>query len=189
MKGIGDWRRIEAEVNAAAGSNLTAADEACLRWVRAMAAVQLCGKGKGMSLAEGATAMTELGLPTTQQQMKDAGKNARTPVRKGGRAEACKVRRTTMLPELPKAMPEFLKKLERHFDQTSISKQGVAVLERAKALCFGAENLSQVRGCCSEYRGYEPTPCRETPPSGQQSTGLLPSTPHTPKPQKAGETQ
>jgi hypothetical protein len=163
LKGIADWRKIEAEINAAAGSNLTAADEACLRWMRVMAAVQLCGKGKGMTLVEGAAAISELGLPTTQQQMKDAGKNARTPVRKGARVGARRPRRIRALLKQPRAMPEFLRKLERHSDQTSISKQGVAVLERAKALCFGAQNLSQVRGCCSEYRGYEPTPCRVTP--------------------------
>ena len=64
LKGIADWRQIEAEVIAAAVTGITTAEEACLLWMRAMAAVHSCGKGKAMTLTEGAAAITELGLPT-----------------------------------------------------------------------------------------------------------------------------
>lgn len=138
LKTLFDWRQIEAEVNALAGSSLTVAEDACLRWMRRMAAVLLCGKEKALTLAEGAAAITELGLPTTSQQMRDAGKNARVPVRKGVRARASKEEQNPLLPKPPKAMGEFLRKLERHLDQTGISKQGVAVFDRAKALIWEA---------------------------------------------------
>lgn len=119
LKGIDDWRRISSEVNSAGGTSITTAEEGCLLWLRAMAAVHLCGKGKAMTLKEGAAAITELGLPTTAQQMKASGKNAR--MRHGGK-----------LPKPPLAMAGFLNRLEANLDQNSISKHGLTLIQKAR---------------------------------------------------------
>ena len=124
LKAIADWRRISAEVNAAGGTSITTAEEGCLLWLRAMAAVHLCGKGKAMTLAEGAAAVTELGLPTTALQMKRAGDITRR--RHGGKR--------TGLPKPPPAMAGFLTKLEARFDPNSFSKQGVTLIQKTKTL-------------------------------------------------------
>ena len=121
LKGIADWRQIEAEVIAAAVTGITTSEEACLLWMRAMAAVHLCGKGKAMTLAQGAAAITDLGLPTTAAQMADAGKNAR----KRGAGKLVKP---------PEAMARFLTKIETRFAPTSFSKHGVTLIAKARTL-------------------------------------------------------
>ena len=121
---MADWRRIEAEVAAAAGTDLTAAEAECLRWMRSMAGVLLCGEGKTMTLAEGAAAITELRLPTSPRQLADAGKNARK--RGGSTAET--------LPKPLEAMAVFLARLEPGLGLTTISKHSVTLIARTKIL-------------------------------------------------------
>ena len=106
---------------AAAVTGITTSEEACLLWMRAMAAVHLCGKGKAMTLAQGAAAITDLGLPTTAAQMADAGKNAR----KRGAGKLVKP---------PEAMARFLTKIETRFAPTSFSKHGVTLIAKARTL-------------------------------------------------------
>jgi hypothetical protein len=143
LKDMADWRRIEAEVAAAAGTDLTAAEAECLRWMRSMAGVLLCGEGKTMTVAEGAAAITELGLPTSPRQLADAGKNARK--RGGSTAET--------LPKPPEAMAGFLARLEPGLGLTTISKHSVTLIARTKILMNRASKLPQVLWCHHDYGG------------------------------------
>lgn len=57
LKGTADWRRISAEVSAAGGTSISTAEEVSFQWLRSMAVAHLSGKGKAMTLAEGAAAI------------------------------------------------------------------------------------------------------------------------------------
>ena len=121
LKGIADWRCIEGELAGVADSTLTTAEAEVLRWMRAMAAAHLCGKGRAMTLAEGATAITELGLPSTATQVADAGKNIRS---RGARR----------LPKPPEALASFIAKIEARSAPSTISKHGVTLIAKARTL-------------------------------------------------------
>ncbi len=77
LKTLTDWHKIEAKVQAAARLEPTGDGEDIGPWLRAAVALELSGSGKPMSLAEGASALTECGLPTTASQLANAGKKAR----------------------------------------------------------------------------------------------------------------
>lgn len=125
LKGLADWRVIEPAVNAAAAViAITVAEEACLTWLRAVVAVRLCGKGKAMSLAEGAATMAEFGLPTSVRQLADAGKKAR----------ARHMRETGMLPNPPAEMARFLPRLEARFAPNRCQRHGATVIREIKNL-------------------------------------------------------
>lgn len=59
---------------------------------RVRLATEMCGRGKPMTHAEGAAAMTAKGLPTTAQQMLDIAKNCR---KRGGPLKPRKTPRKT----------------------------------------------------------------------------------------------
>jgi len=138
LKTMNDWRLIESRVGVASCMEIPGELEAVLQWMRAAAARDLCGKGKAMSLAEGAAAITALGLPTTPIQMLNAGKNARA---RG-------------LPEKP---PGTVSRM-RGFAPSTVLKHSVAVLEHAKSLIYKAETCPKFDGVKLYIGGREPSP-------------------------------
>jgi hypothetical protein len=137
LKSMNDWLLIESRVGVASCMEIPGELEAVLQWMRAAAARDLCGKGKAMTLAEGAAAITELGLPTTPTQMLNAGKNVRA---RG-------------LPEKPPGMVSRIKE----FVPSTVSKHGVTVLEHAKSLIYKAETCPKFDGVKLYIGGREPS--------------------------------
>ncbi len=137
LKTMNDWRLIESRVGIASCMEIPGELEAVLQWMRAAAARDLCGKGKAMSLAEGAAAITALGLTTTPIQMLNAGKNARA---RG-------------LPEKP---PGTVSRM-RGFAPSTVLKHSVAVLEHVKSLIYKAETCPKFDGVKLYIGGREPS--------------------------------
>ncbi len=137
LKSMNDWLLIESRVGVAGSMEIPGELEAVLQWMRAAAARDLCGKGKAMTLAEGAAAITELGLPTTPTQMLNAGKNVRA---RG-------------LPEKPPGTVSRMKE----FVPSTVSKHGVTVLEHAKSLIYKAETCPKFDGVKLYIGGREPS--------------------------------
>lgn len=77
LKTIRDWQCIKAKIAQATNGGTQKVQTSAASWIRAQVALGLCGKSKPLSAAQGAAALTELGITTTTQQLRDAGKNAR----------------------------------------------------------------------------------------------------------------
>lgn len=94
LKTICDWQGINAKVSRAANSGTQKVQTSAASWMRAQVALGLCGKSKPLSAAQGAAALTEIGVATTTKQLQDAAKNARArgiPARPPGLSQTAEI--------------------------------------------------------------------------------------------------
>jgi hypothetical protein len=77
LKTLMDWESIRQQVETAAGLKVEGDRLRDLEAERVRLATEMCGKGKSMSHADGAAAISARGLPTTAAQMRNIAKKCR----------------------------------------------------------------------------------------------------------------